>query len=154
MEWLPFATFEMESANTAAEIVERLQPHVDQPRFVGGSHSTAEFTGFVDTDGFLLRPLIGAQASFVPEIHGRIRPLEKGVAISVEIIPGSAVLTIIAILAGFLGLLIFYTDGRVQFLCAGDVVLCWLLGMAGFWLDRDKGRQKLIAALSEPIRRG
>ena len=110
---------------------------------------TAEFTGKIQQDGFHVKPLLGRQASFVPELYGRFLKRPGGTTVIVEMVPGTAVLAIIAILGGCTGLLIFYRGWRVPLAIAGGLLFSWIISLAGFWLDRGQSRRKLIAALDE-----
>jgi hypothetical protein len=149
MQWMPFQRFQIESTSSAAALRERLQSHVAAPRFARRSPGAADFSGKVWKDGFHVRPLLGRQASFVPELHGHFMTTPGGTTIVVEMVPGTAVLAIIAILGGCAGLLIFYNGWRVPLAIAGGLGFSWIISVAGFWIDRGRSRRKLIAAFGQ-----
>jgi hypothetical protein len=149
---LPFDSYEIESLDRATALVARLQSRTAAPRFAGRAKCGADFIGTVWDDGFHIRPAYGRQTSFVPEIYGRFVETPSGTSVVVEMVPGIAVLAIVAILGGCASLLVFYSGWRVIVAIGGGVALLWLMCIAGFWFDRGESRRKLTALLSQPAR--
>jgi hypothetical protein len=149
MQVLPFQRYEIKSASDVVTLSERLHSILTAPRFEGRSPRTVDFSGKVWREGFHLKPLLGRQASFVPEIHGQFVTTPGGTTIVVEMVPGTAVLAIIAILGSCAGLLIFYRGWRVPLAIAGGLLFSWIISLAGFWVDGGRSRSKLSAAFEE-----
>jgi hypothetical protein len=149
MQLIPFQRYQIESDDDAAALCERLKLRVATPSFAGRSTAAADFSGRVWQKGFHVKPLLGRQISFVPELHGRFLTTAGGTTVVVEMVPGTAVLAVISILGGCASLLIFYGGWRVPLAIAGGLVFSWLISLAGFWIDGGHSRRKLIAALSE-----
>ncbi len=150
MQIIPFHRYQIFSASGAAALCEKLQSRVAAPRFAGRLPENADFSGTVWREGFHIKPVLGRQTSFVPELHGRFLTTPGGTSIIVEMVPGTGVLAIIAILGSCAGLLIFYSGWRVPLAIAGGLLLCWIMSLAGFWIDRGRSRGKLMAVFGQP----
>ena len=151
MRLLPYRQYEIESPSTAAEALGRLRANVEPLSFVRLANYRKPFVGEVFESGFRLRPVIRGQTSFSPEITGRIASTPTGTRLWIEVAPNRAVLTMVAVLGGFLGMLIFYHGLTFFTLAGGGLGLCWLLSMGGFWLDRENSRRKLVQLLGPSV---
>jgi hypothetical protein len=149
---LPYDSYKIESTERVPALVARLQSRTAAPRFAGRANFGGDFTGTVWNDGFHIKPAYGRQVSFVPELYGRFIETASGTSVVVEMLPGIAILAIVAILGGCAGLLIFSSGWRVFLAIGGGVFLLWLMCIAGFWLDRGESRRRLTTVLCEPAR--
>jgi len=151
MKLLPFESFVIDSRGNPAELAALLRPHTEPPRFLALRRAQHEFVGHVSEQGFRIKPVVPWRASFVPEIFGRFIVGPAGTTIHVEITPSDGAMTIIAALCGSLTLLVFQHGSRVIFVISGVVLVAWLFGMVGFWLDRGAAFRRLTQLLADPL---
>ena len=147
MKWLPFESYVIESTGIVSELVERLQSHTERPQFMRLERPHSEFIGYVSADGFRIKPVMRSGASFVPELFGRFTCGPEGTRVHVEMIPSLAALTIIALLAGTIGMMVFYSGLRVYLAIVGEILLAWLFSIMGFWREGGTSRRKLVKIL-------
>jgi hypothetical protein len=143
MTLLPIESYVVESTDSVTELIERLQSHTERPRFMRLERPQSEFVGWVSAEGFQIKPVIRSGASFVPELFGRFTCGPEGTRVHVEMIPSVAALTIIAVLAGTIGMMVFYSGPRVYLAIVGEILLAWLFSIMGFWLEAGASRRKL-----------
>jgi hypothetical protein len=149
MKLWPIDSYEIETPLTVAEVVVRLQRITVPNRSLRRAAGRSFFVGRVTDSAFELRPVIYSFTSFLPELHGSFELRPGGTAVRVEMVPGRATLTILAVVVAFLAMSVYDHDARrVLLTTAGYVILGWVTSMAGFWLDADRARQKLCAVLS------
>src|SRR5258708_5819970 len=107
MKWLPFESYVIKTPSLVPELVTRLQSHTARPRFIRWERPSSDFVGSVSDDGFRVSPVIRSGASFVPKLFGRFVRDPDGTHVLVEVIPSSASLAVIALLAGTIGMMVF-----------------------------------------------
>jgi len=144
---MPFDSYVIETTSLVSELVTRLQLHTEQPHFIRTELPNSEFVGWVSDEGFRLKPVMRTGASFVPELFGRFVCHSEGTQVVVEVIPSSAALTVIAALAGTIGMMVFYSGSRVYLAISGEIVLAWFFSVMGFWLDAGKSHANLVNVL-------
>ncbi|MBI3860396.1 MAG: hypothetical protein HY290_00720 [Planctomycetia bacterium] len=147
MKLLPFESYTIDTTCLAGELVARLQSHTERPRFIQPARPLSEFVGWVSDNEFRIKPVIRSGSSFVPELFGRIVPGPDGTRVQVDMVPSLAALTVVAALAGTIGMMVFYSGPRVFYAIAGEILLAWLFSIAGFWLEAGRSRAKLVEIL-------
>jgi hypothetical protein len=149
MKLLPFESFVIGSPCDAPELAALLRKHTARLSFLALARPHSEFVGDVWEDGFRIKRVRPWRASFVPEIFGRFNVGPAGTRIQIEITPSDGAMTIIAALCGSLALMVFHRGAHVFAVIAGNVLLAWLFGMLGFWLDAGASTRRLTQLLAE-----
>jgi len=145
MRIIPWDSFKIDSSLNAELLCTRLRENTESITFVPSriGNGSAPFRGQVHRDGFRLTARSSIPLLRMPEMHGHFLENDNGTAVYVQMIPGTLLMVIQAIVFSILSVIMFDTGMQVFTTAAAMVLAAWFSSIFGFWLDAGASRREL-----------
>ncbi len=156
MRFIPYDYFTLETGLSPQEVHTRLAAQVRPEAWLNSRRAGAPYEGWVRADDFQINRVIGYHNSFLPIIHGQIRPAAKGTSVEVVmqmqwwVIAFESVWAGLLLLSSLAALCSGLSGQRSPALCMPGVML--LVGYAmctiGFQVEAQQTQQFLYDLLA------
>lgn len=145
MYWLPYQQFDLDLPLSRSEVAKSWEEQVERPRLFRGFKNQPKLEGRLkDDDTFVVWRANPLQRWFLPVFYGRIQETTDGTQVRVQAVPPRVLFFILLFACGAFSLMAVSTEHRQVVMAAANMLLVgWLLGCGGFWIDGGNGRKFL-----------